>query len=160
MKAKELSKYIIAKSDNFGDLITNKKLQKLLYYIEAWFLVHIDSIIDEDFEAWIHGPVIPNVYHKYKEFGYSPIKIKYQNNEDSSGFIKEFEQLNELDDSAIELINLVLTKYGELSSQQLELLSHSEDPWKLSRGEYTPFDHCNEVISKDQMKIYYSSLIV
>lgn len=159
MKAIELSKYVVSKFDNVGDLISNKKLQKLLYYIEAWSLVHLDSIVDEDFEAWIHGPVIPEVYREYKKFGYSPISIDY-NELDSSKYIKKFEKDSGITEKQIELIDAILSKYGVLSSQELELLSHSEKPWVETRKSLTPFDHCSDVIDKDLIKTFYSSLVV
>lgn len=60
MNAIVLSKYVIAYSNNVGDLITNKRLQKLLYYVKAWGLVYFeDGIVNDDFEAWVHGPVVP-----------------------------------------------------------------------------------------------------
>jgi uncharacterized phage-associated protein len=59
-----------------GDTVSHKKLQKLLYYVEAWNLVHLDSpLLDEDFEAWVHGPVVPELYHVLKEFGFNDIKV-------------------------------------------------------------------------------------
>ena len=61
MKALEISNIILTHFDYSGDLITNKKLQKLLYYVEAWNLVYKSSLIDDDFEAWVHGPVVPDV---------------------------------------------------------------------------------------------------
>lgn len=79
MEATALAKYLIAKSDNVGDLIANKKLQKLLYYTKAWGLVYFaDGIIDDQFEAWVHGPVCPSVYVEYKPFGYKPLSVDYQ----------------------------------------------------------------------------------
>lgn len=159
MKAIELSKYIIAKFDNTGDLTTNKKLQKLLFYTEAWSLVYIASLIDEDFEAWIHGPVIPAVYQEYKRFGYSPIKMEYPKGSDSSKFVKNFKAAFDLSTNQIELINEVIGKYGVLTSYELENLSHSEKPWLDARSNIGYFDHCSKVIDKGKMKEYYSSLI-
>ena len=79
MEATALAKYLIARSDNVGDLIANKKLQKLLYYTKAWGLVYFaDGIIDDQFEAWVHGPVCPSVYVEYKPFGYKPLSVDYQ----------------------------------------------------------------------------------
>ncbi|MDR1098359.1 MAG: DUF4065 domain-containing protein, partial [Tannerella sp.] len=90
MNASDAAKYVIAKSDNVGDLITNKKLQKILYYIKAWGVVYFDEgVIDDDFEAWIHGPVCPSVYQEYKHFGYKPLSIHYDGIS-SSGYISKF----------------------------------------------------------------------
>ena len=90
MNALDLSTYVIAKYDNVGDLVTNKKLQKILYYIKAWGLVYFkNGVIDDDFEAWIHGPVCPSIYKEYKSFGYSAIKMNYKGLS-SSQFINNF----------------------------------------------------------------------
>jgi len=158
MKAVDLSKYIIAKFDNVGDLITNKKLQKVLYYTEAWSLVYLNSIIDEDFEAWVHGPVIPSIYRDNKKFGYSPIILDY-NGLDSSKFISKFIKDTKIEKQQLELIDAVLKKYGVLSSQELEMLSHSEKPWIITRNNIAPFDHCSVIINKELIRSFYSSLI-
>lgn len=155
MDAVHLSKFIIAKCDNAGDLLTNKKLQKLLYYIEAWALVHMGSIIDDDFEAWVHGPVIPSVYQEYKKFGYSPIRITYPGDMDSTAYLAHFN----IDPQYVTLIEQVLQKYGGLSSYQLEHLSHRELPWVEARQNLSPVDNCSTLISKATIKDYYTSLI-
>ena len=52
----------------------NLKLQKLVYYAQAWHLALRDvPLFEEDFEAWVHGPVIPALYQEYKKFGWRPI---------------------------------------------------------------------------------------
>ena len=57
--------------------MTNKKLQKLCYYAKAWHLSLCDeNIINEDFEAWIHGPVCPQLYQTYKGYGFDKIPKK------------------------------------------------------------------------------------
>lgn len=160
MKATDIAKYLIAKSDNVGDLITNKKLQKLLYYIKAWGLVYFkDGIIEDSFEAWVHGPVCRDVYSEYKKFGYSPLKIEY-NGLSSSEYIKNFEKENEnteVDRDKIELINAVFGKYSVHSSLELELLSHSETPWIEAREGLSPIETGNNIISEDAMLSFYSS---
>lgn len=159
MQAKKIADIIITYFESKGDLVTNKKLQKLLYYIEAWFLVYSRSIIDEDFEAWVHGPVIPSLYREYKRFGYSPIEGTYKAGETSTG--KYFQLLKSagLNSDQKKLLFAILDKYAPLPSYQLEALSHSEDPWKNARLKCKKFEHCNEVIEKSKMKKYYSSLV-
>lgn len=158
MKALELSKYIIAKYDNVGDLVTNKKLQKILYYIKAWGLVYFeDGVIDDDFEAWIHGPVCPSVYKEYKMFGYNSIKIDYKGIS-SSQFINNFKQQYgkmEEDKNKIAMIDAVFNKYGKLSSLQLELLTHSECPWIDAREGLSPIETGNRKINEDTMREFY-----
>lgn len=159
MKALEVSKIILTHFDYTGDLITNKKLQKLLYYVEAWSLVYHSSLIDEDFEAWVHGPVVPDVYHAYKGFGYTPIKNEYSEGQSASNKIRELLGNVKIDQTQKDIFFAVLEKYGSLNSFQLETLSHSEKPWLLAREGQGPFDHSAKVISKELMKEYYSSLV-
>ena len=160
MKALDVAKYIIAKSDNVGDLITNKKLNKILYYIKAWGVVYFspEGVIDEPFEAWVHGPVCNVVYREYKEFGYSPIKIKYDKGISSSQYINNFKNgKSDNEKNKIEMIDAVFNKYGQLSSLQLELLTHSEKPWLEAREGLSPIDTGNKIISESTMKSFYSS---
>lgn len=155
MKAAELARYVIAYNDNHGELITNKKLQKLLYYIKAWGLVYFDDgIIDDDFEAWIHGPVCVVVYNQYKSFGYKPISQEYKNGS-SSTLLKEFRK-QQRENNKMDLIDAVITKYGSLSSFQLELLSHSERPWIEARKGLSPVDTGHSIIKVQTIKEFYS----
>lgn len=162
MKASEIAKYIIAKSDNVGDLITNKKLQKILYYIKAWGLVYFkNGIIEEPFEAWVHGPVCRSVYNEYKSFGYNPLHIDYQG-KSSSEFIRDFRNrysINEISKDKIDLIDMVFNKYSSHSSLELELLSHSEQPWIEARENLSPIDKGDKIIDEETMFKYFSGKI-
>ncbi|HJF70833.1 MAG TPA: DUF4065 domain-containing protein [Butyricimonas virosa] len=160
MKASCIAKYLIAKSDNVGDLLTNKKLQKLLYYVKAWGVVFFrDGVIDEPFEAWIHGPVCRSVYFEYKCFGYNPIHMDYDGMS-SSEFIDKFKKdniKNDSDKSKIEMIDAVFNKYGKFSSFELELLSHSETPWIEARKGLSPVETGSNKIEESMMKSFYSN---
>lgn len=159
MKATELAKYIVSFFDHKGDLITNKKLQKLIYYVEAWGLVFLDSIYDENIEAWVHGPVVREVYNEYKKFGYSQIIQDYPKDSSASKELGKLEKVLDINEDKKELIEIVLEKYGAMSSFQLELLVHQEQPWLEAREGLGPTDKCNKYINRDTMKKYYSSLI-
>ncbi len=70
----EIADYFIWLANNTGSFISNLKLQKLVYYAQAWYLaIHDQPLFNEEFEAWIHGPVIPVLYQKYKTFSWKPI---------------------------------------------------------------------------------------
>lgn len=155
MDAATLARYVIAYNDNHGELITNKKLQKILYYIKVWGLVYFDDgIIDDDFEAWIHGPVCVVVYNQYKKFGYKPISQEYANGS-SSTLLKEF-RIQQKDQNKVDLIDAVIIKYGSLSSFQLELLSHSEKPWIEAREGLSPIDTGHSIINVQTIKDFYT----
>jgi uncharacterized phage-associated protein len=157
MNASDAAKYIIAKSDNVGDWITNKKLQKVLYYIKAWGTVYFDDgVIDDDFEAWIHGPVCPSVYQEYKHFGYNPLSLDY-GGLSSSGYIRKFKsEFGKAQKDKIEMIDAVFEKYAKLTSLQLELLTHSEAPWIEARNGLSPIDNSCNIIGEDAMRRFYS----
>lgn len=155
MRALDVAKYILAKSAEYGDAITNKKLQKLLYYVKAWGIVYFpDGVVDEPFEAWVHGPVCRVVYNHYRSFGYDPITGQF-NNETPSQYITNFKKTSHKD--KVELIDTVYEKYSPLSSMQLELLSHSEKPWIDARGTLSPIENGSSIISEDTMRTFYSA---
>lgn len=141
----ELSKYVIRRMYEKGEKISHLKLQKLLYYIEAWHLVYTDEpLICDEFEAWLHGPVIRKVWNFYKTYSVMFDDLPLPNQDNTINLTEEQEQI--IDD--------VLDEYGEKTGYYLECLTHVEVPWIEARknGE-------NEIISKNTMKQYYSRLI-
>lgn len=155
----DIAKIVLYSLYEKGDLITNKKLQKLLYYIDAWALVHYEGLILEEFEAWVHGPVIPSIYREYKEFGYSPIQMELDCGESPKDRLKDIAATMKISTENLKLIDAVLNNYAGYASFQLESLSHSEPPWKNSRKGLEPFESSSAIISKKLMKGYYSSLL-
>lgn len=159
MKALTLSTYLIAKSNLAGDGLTNKKLQKLLYYVKAWGLVYFeDGIIDDDFQAWVHGPVCPEVYNAYKSYKFSLIQSD-MSEETACKIVNSFGAENHLNQDKLDLIDSVFDKYGQMTSLQLELLTHQEDPWKEARKGLSPTDTSNRIISPVTMKRYYGQSV-
>ncbi|AXF95130.1 Panacea domain-containing protein [Spiroplasma phoeniceum] len=74
MKACKLSEYIIQRI--YEDAITQLKLQKSLYFIYVYFLVNKQKkIFNDKFQRWDYGPVIKDVYDKYKKYEKNPIEI-------------------------------------------------------------------------------------
>ena len=126
--------------------MTQKKLQKLCYYAQAWcYALNDYRLIDTVFEAWVHGPVSPALYDKFKSFGYNSIRLagKYTVN---------------IAEADIELLESVWETYGDHTGNALEALSHSEPPWIEARVGYAPNERCNVPISVESMKKYYSSI--
>src|ERR1043165_3921709 len=133
--AVDLARFILAR---VGDM-PHLKLQKLLYYVEAWHLAIIgDSIIDEHFKAWMHGPVCVDVWHKFKDSGgqtlTNSISLPDSQHKDAIDKIYNSEATKE----QISLIEDVLKEYGSLDAYELEGLTHSERPWKEARGNTPP----------------------
>lgn len=158
MKSYDLGHIITEYINKRGDTVSHKKLQKLLYYVEAWHLVNFDEpILEEDFQAWVHGPVIPELYHELKEFGFNDLAIINEEHETVDEEIKSIINKNNIENK-LDFIYSVLDNYGGLSSFELELLTHSEKPWLDARGDYAPHERCTNIITKDSMKNFYSKL--
>ncbi len=104
------------------DDVSNKKLQKLAYYVYAWYLtIYGRKIVDIQFEAWEHGPVCRKLYNRYRCYGWKVIPMY-------KGFVLA-------DDETIKFIQSVLNVYGALSADDLEELSHKESPWLRARAQ-------------------------
>jgi uncharacterized phage-associated protein len=142
--ASNIAKHILARFNAKGAPINNVKLQKLLYYTQAWHLAHFDTPLFADpIEAWVHGPVIPAVFREYKYFRWSPItaSVSYQ---------PSFNVAYHVDH--------VLSVYGDFSSWDLERMTHNESPWKEARAGLAPDVPSTAIISHESMKTFYSAL--
>ncbi len=147
-KVQTIADYFIfkANSSDKNDL-TNKKLQKLLYYAQAWSLVLDDKkLFREDIEAWIHGPAIPSIYRKFKSFGFGTIE--------KTVLEKDLSTLTKNEKS---LLDSIWKIYGQYDAQYLEALTHNEDPWKNARAGIAGFESSSNAISTEEMKSYYKS---
>ncbi|MBQ2983134.1 MAG: DUF4065 domain-containing protein [Lachnospiraceae bacterium] len=120
------------------DDVSNKKLQKLAYYIYAWHMtLYGVKIANMRFEAWEHGPVCRNLYNKYRHYGWSKIPTY-------KGFVL-------VDDEKIRFIQSVLNVYGDFSADELEAMTHKELPWIEARSTNV----ANAVISDITIKTFY-----
>ncbi|MDP2247969.1 MAG: DUF4065 domain-containing protein, partial [Nitrosomonadales bacterium] len=69
-----VARYIIRKFQDAGDPVTNLKLQKLLYYVQGWHLgIYNTPAFEDDFQAWVHGPVVPSTFQEYRHNRWNPI---------------------------------------------------------------------------------------
>ena len=127
--------------------MTPKKLQKLCYYFKAWSLALYgeDFLPDSDFEAWVHGPVNPKLYRKYKSYYWQEIP---QTSDNSEKF-----QEKELD-----ILTSVWESYGDMTGNALEAQTHAECPWRKARIGVDEFTNCRRIIRKRDMKSYYREL--
>ena len=145
--AGQVAEYFIDKAHKEGRVITNKKLQKVIYYAQAWSLALRDKPIFKDqIEAWIHGPVVNSVYQKYKKYGFGTIEEKV----DVEGLFTENEK---------KFLDNVWRVYGKKDAEYLELLTHNEEPWQLAREGVEQEKKSKNVISHKLMKIYYRKLL-
>ncbi len=125
--------------------MTAMKLQKLVYYSQAWSLVWDENpLFDEEIQAWANGPVMPSLYAAHK----GQFKITEWNQGDSSNLTAE----------QVETIDSVLNFYGGMNSQVLSDLTHSEEPWRNARIGLAHGERGKSVITHSAMAEYYSSI--
>ncbi|SEF93163.1 Uncharacterized phage-associated protein [Alcanivorax sp. DSM 26293] len=124
------------------------KLQKLMYYAQAWHMVWEEEPLftDDDFQAWANGPVLPSIYDKHR----GQFKV-------DQSFFKEGDSTN-LSDIEKENIQKVLGFYGDKTAQWLSNLTHQEAPWLDARGDTPVGAYSNEPITLSAIHEYYSSL--
>lgn len=135
----ELAKFFLSKED-----MTHKKLQKLCYYAQAWYLANTGTpLIESHFEAWVHGPVSPELYSQYRSYGWAPISIP------------KTTRINLRDPKISNFLELVYKTYGHYSGDELESLTHKEKPWQEARQGYAPSEYCREAILESTMRDYY-----
>jgi len=132
--AMEAAKYIIKSIP-----VDNLKLQKLLYYSQAVHLVLHDKepLFKEDIEAWDYGPVVPLVYHAYKQYGFDTIPVE------ETPVMLELEEMRAVD--------MTLECFGEMSGPALIHQTHGELPWKDAYKPGRP----SSVISIDAMYNFF-----
>ena len=123
--------------EDCGDVITDLKAQKLLYYAQGMSLAKLEyPLFEDDFIAWQHGPVIPKLYDQLKNFGNRQIEL--EDDLKIEQFTKEEQKL---------LIGVYKT-FGQYSAWKLRDMTHNESPWKDV--------NIGEIITKESIRAFFS----
>lgn len=129
-----------------GETITHLKLQKLLYFAQAWYLANTGGkLFEEDFQAWAHGPVARSIYDRFTGRAWEPIEV--------------VDAPEKVSKEVAEYLQKVFQKYGIYGAKKLEKLTHSHAPWQDARGGLPAEARCETVISKSAMRDYYGKKI-
>lgn len=142
--AEYIADYLISKAnpDQGGELLSNMKLQKLLYYCQGfYFAKYGKKLFQEPIHSWQYGPVVQDVYHKYKNFGASGIP--------NFEAPREFEQLCVQEQ---EMIDDVFDYFGQFSAIKLMNMTHAESPWKNTPS--------TEEITVDKLENHFKEFLV
>lgn len=138
----DIANKILAKPNSeCEELISNMKLQKLLYYMQGFHLAYFGTpLFDDRIEAWYYGPVVPSVYDHFS---------KYK----SQGIMPEKDKTITLSEDEERLFDEVYKVYGEYSAIGLMNMTHSEMPWKsTATGK-------GNVISREKMRKFFKDRI-
>lgn len=140
----DVAKYILERQGP----MTTMKLQKLVYYCQAWSLVWDEKpIFTERIEAWASGPVVRDLYGQHKGM------LRISNSDLVRG------NTANLTPEEKATIDAVLKAYGDKPAQWLADLSHMEKPWNDARIGCALGDSCENEITPASMAEYYSSLL-
>lgn len=124
--------------EEFGENISNLKLQKLVYYAQGFSLaLNGRPLFHDAIEAWAHGPVVRSLYYKYREYGADALPTP----EDFS--------VETIDQETRDLLEEVYSVYGQYSAWALRNLTHDEPPWQETRQ--------NGVISLEKMQAFFQT---
>jgi uncharacterized phage-associated protein len=139
--AHDIAKYFVSLVDeDAGDSLSNLKLQKLLYYAQGAHLAFYGKpLFAEKIKKWEHGPVVPQVYHEYKQFGANSIPV-------------ESVDLSKYSSQIREILDEVNSVYGQFTASKLRTMTHNEPPWRDA--------NMNGEISHDSMKQFFKTLVI
>lgn len=144
-KAIDIAFHLLNIAQRNGDCITNLKLQKLLYYAQAWFMVNNNGelLFDDPIEAWKYGPVIRSVYGKFKKNNSYPIALTE----------KQIKKLINLPQQVNTFLEEFAVTFYKFSASELVSMTHNEKPWKEAYNNQ-PYS----IIDTKTMYDFYSNL--
>lgn len=142
VRAVDVADYILSRLGPMSAM----KLQKLVYYSQAWALVWTENaLFQEEIQAWANGPVVYELYCIHRgQFRVEP------------GLFKG--DPSRLSSDQKDVIDRVLNFYGSRDPQWLSNLTHMEAPWQRARTNLEHGQPCSEIITKESMLEYYSGL--
>lgn len=147
-KATTIANEIVRQCHKNGFDVSNLKLQKLLYFVQAYSLAEFDEpIFSQKIEAWEYGPVIPEVYQYFKIYGPNPIpENHYFSRIDQS-------ERSSLTSNAKTSVSEILKQLGSLDAFELVKISHEDgSPWhQVYNAKVSGIE-----ISRQSIKDYYS----
>lgn len=122
------------------------KLQKLVYYSQAWHLVWDEEpLFEEEIQAWANGPVVYELFDAHR--GKYTVAAPWQRGDSQR-----------LDKSQIGTIDAVLNTYADLTGRQLSVLTHDEEPWRNARAGLSPTAASQRPIALTDMADFYTAL--
>jgi uncharacterized phage-associated protein len=140
-----IQRFIIKRHrDLFGESPSPMKLQKLCYYAQGYLLAQGRELFPEDFQAWQHGPVIPGLYNRYRDFGWRGISDDMEFND------------AELDGDVAREVSDIVTAYGRYDGAALSTMTHREAPWMDARGDLPEDQGSTQPIPKAALNAYFA----
>ena len=125
----------------FDESPTPMKLQKMCYYAQGYALAEGEELFSDEFQAWQHGPVIFDLYTKYKNYQWRQIS----------------DEIMKFDYVKYDFIKDIVSAYGRFDGAALSTMTHRETPWLSARGELDESEGCNEIIPKESLRDFFEA---
>lgn len=136
--ASEVAEYIIARCHQKHEAISNLKLQKILYFVQAQFIVKLGvPCFDNIMQAWNYGPVVPDVYRKYRGYGNTNIpsfggkKFHFEKDEQRT-------------------LDATIDRASEYAASQLVEIAHNQCPW------IDAYKKADRIITPESIKKFFT----
>ena len=128
-----VANYFLDAGKRDGVPLTHLKLQKLVCIGYGFYIAAYDErLFEERIQAWDLGPVVPELYHEFKRFGYAPITRKATTFDHQNG---EFYAPRVRDPRALIVLRIVWNLYGKVTATRLVQMTHgSGTPWRNARA--------------------------
>ncbi|UAN25196.1 SocA family protein [Serratia ureilytica] len=141
----QVADYLLCFAQEHGDVMTPLKLQKMVFYADAWFLaINNEELVSETFQAWVHGPVSRELYIRFADYKWRPIT--------------EDIQCPEIDADVKDHLDEIYNVFGGFSAYELEQLTHQEQPWIEARAGLPESEPCQNPISKETTRKFYAEM--
>ncbi len=125
----------------FDESLSPMKLQKLCYYAQGYSLAEGKELFPEDFQAWQHGPVIYDLYTKYKHLQWHQIS----------------EETGDPDSNVYDFLKDIVAAYGRYDGAALSTMTHRDAPWLEARGDLDESAGSTAEISKTSLRGFFTS---
>ncbi len=144
LSALNIASYLLKLSEENNDKFDTLKLIKLTYLCNGIYMANYKKpLFKELTEAWLYGPVIPEVYQKIKQYKGDNIPVFALSNYENS-----------LDEQQQYFTKQVYDLYKKFSGVELSALTHQDDtPWDIARK------NDQQIISNSSIQQHFENLI-
>lgn len=130
---------ILIHREIFQESPSPMKLQKLCYYSQGYRLAETEELFPEDFQAWQHGPVVVELYHKFKHFQWRQIS----------------DEIHSIEENLREFLTDIVSAYGRYDGAALSTMTHRESPWIDARSGLDESEGSTSPITKKALKVFF-----
>ena len=138
--------YLLCFAQEHGDVMTPLKLQKMVFYADAWYMALNDGeeLVADQFEAWVHGPVARSLFIRFADYKWRPITEEIS--------------CPDLPEDVVQHLDEIYQVFGGYTAYELEQMTHQEKPWLVARGGIPSDAPCQNVIDKGVSAEFYRAM--